>query len=72
MLIKLQKVKIKGKIVYGDMMADGYFLLLEDDTQVQVPFSEWESYEMEDNYVSKQTESSLDELAEIAQKNELY
>ena len=72
MLIKLQKVKIKGKIVYGDMMADGYYLLLEDDTQLQVPFSEWESYEMEDNYVSKQTESSLDELAEIAQKNELY
>ena len=29
-------------------MADGYFLLLEDDTQVQVPFSEWEPYEMED------------------------
>ena len=72
MLIKLQKVKIKGKIVYGDMMADGYYLLLEDYTQVQVPFSEWESYEMEDNYVSKQTESSLDELAEIAQKNGLY
>ena len=72
MLIKLQKVKIKGKIVYGDMMADGYYLLLEDDTQVQVTFSEWESYEMEDNYVSKQTESSLDELAEIAQKNGLY
>ena len=54
------------------MMADGYYLLLEDDTQVQVQFSEWESYEMEDNYVSKQTESSLDELAEIAQKNGLY
>ena len=72
MLIKLQKVKIKGKIVYGDMLADGYYLLLEDDTQVQVPFSEWESYEMEDNYVSKQIESSLDELAEIAQKNGLY
>jgi hypothetical protein len=41
-------VNIKGKIVYGEMMADGYFLLLEDDTQVQVPFSEWESYEMGD------------------------
>ena len=72
MLIKLQKVKIKGKIVYGDMMADGYYLLLEDDTQVQIPFSEWESYEMGDNYVSKQIESSLDELAEFAQKNGLY
>lgn len=53
-------------------MTDLYFLLLEDDTQVQVPFSEWESYEMEDNYISKQTESSLDELTEIAQKNGLY
>jgi hypothetical protein len=65
-------VKIKGKIIYNERMTDLYFLLLEDDTQVQVPFSEWESYEMEDNYVSKQTESSLDELAEIAQKNGLY
>ncbi len=53
-------------------MTDLYFLLLEDDTQVQVSFSEWESYEMEDNYVNKQTESSLDELAKIAQKNGLY
>jgi hypothetical protein len=65
-------VKIKGKIIYNERMTDLYFLLLEDDTQVQVPFSEWESYEMEDNYVSKQTESSLDELAEIAQNNGLY
>jgi hypothetical protein len=65
-------VKIKGKIIYNEKMTDLYFLLLEDDTQVQVPFSEWESYEMEDNYVSKQTQSSLDELAEIAQKNGLY
>ena len=65
-------MKIKGKIIYNEKMTDLYFLLLEDDTQVQVPFSEWESYEMEDNYVSKQTQSSLDELAEIAQKNRLY
>lgn len=43
------------------MMTDLYYLLLEDNTQVQVPFSEWESYEMEDNYVSKQTKSFLNE-----------
>lgn len=53
-------------------MTDLYFLLLEDDTQVQVSFSEWESYEIEDNYVSKQTQSSLEELTEIAQKHGLY
>jgi hypothetical protein len=65
-------VKIKGKIIYNEKMTDLYFLLLEDDTQVQVSFSEWESYEIEDNYVSKQTQSSLEELTEIAQKHGLY
>jgi len=65
-------MKIKKKTIYGGMMVDKYYLILEDDTQVQVPFSEWESYNRGDNYISKKTESSLDELAEIAQKLGLY
>lgn len=65
-------MKIKQKDIYGGMMVDKYYLILEDDTQVQVPFSEWESYNRGDNYISKQTVSCMDELAEIAQKLGLY
>jgi hypothetical protein len=54
------------------LFVDKYFFILEDDTQVQVPFSEWESYKAGDNYISKETKSRLDELAKIAQKNGLY
>lgn len=43
-------MKIKKKTVYGGMLADKYFLILEDDTQIQVPFKEWESYNVGDIY----------------------
>ncbi len=65
-------MKIKSKTFYAGLFVDKYYLILEDDTQAQVPFKEWESYKKGDNYVSKQTESCMDELAEIAQKNGLY
>ena len=65
-------MKIKKKEIYGGFLVDKYYLILEDYTQVQVPFSEWESYNKGDNYISKQTVSSLDELAKIAQKHGLY
>lgn len=31
-------------------MVDKFFLVLEDDTQVQVPFAEWESLEEGDDF----------------------
>ncbi len=65
-------MKIKSKTFYAGLFVDKYYLILEDDTQVQVPFSEWESYKAGDNYISKETKSRLDELARIAQKNGLY
>lgn len=65
-------MKIKKKTIYGGLLVDKYYLILEDDTQVQVPFKEWESYNKGDNYISKQTASCMDELAEIAQKHGLY
>jgi hypothetical protein len=65
-------MKIKSKTFYAGLFVDKYFFILEDDTQVQVPFSEWESYKAGDNYISKETKSRLDELARIAQKNGLY
>jgi hypothetical protein len=63
---------IKQKTIYGGYLVDKYFFILEDDTQVQVPFSEWESYSKGDNYISKETKSRLDELAKISQKNGFY
>ena len=65
-------MKIKEKTIYGGYLVDKYFFILEDDTQVQVPFSDWEKYNKEDNYISEETKSRLDELAEISQKNGLY
>jgi hypothetical protein len=43
-------MKIKKKTVYGGMLVNKYFLILEDDTQIQVPFKEWESYNIGDVY----------------------
>lgn len=43
-------MKIKNKTVYGGMLVDKYFLILEDDTQIQVSFKEWESYNVGDIY----------------------
>jgi hypothetical protein len=54
------------------VFVDKYFFILEDDTQVQVPFCDWEKYNKGDNYISKETKSRLDELAKISQKNGLY
>ena len=65
-------MKIKNKTFYGGYLVDKYFLILEDGTQVQVPFTEWESYKRGDNYISKQSVSCMDELAKIAQKHGLY
>jgi hypothetical protein len=65
-------MKIKKKEIYGGLFVDKYYLILEDDTQVQVPFCDWEKYNKGDNYISKKTESCMDELAKIAQKHGLY
>jgi hypothetical protein len=65
-------MKIKQKTIYAGLFIDKYFFILEDDTQVQVPFCDWGKYNKGDNYISKETKSYLDELAKIAQKNGLY
>lgn len=43
-------MKIKKKTIYGGYLVDKYFLILEDDTEVQVPFKEWEKYKVGDVY----------------------
>jgi hypothetical protein len=65
-------MKIKQKTIYNGYLVDKYFFILEDDTQVQVPFCDWEKYNNGDNYISEETKSCLDELAKISQKNGLY
>ena len=65
-------MKIKQKTIYGGYLVDKYYLILEDGTQIQVPFSEWESHKAGDNYISKETSSCMDKLAKIAQKHGLY
>ena len=43
-------MKIKKKTIYGGLFVDKYYLILEDDTQVQVSFKEWEKYKVGDIY----------------------
>lgn len=65
-------MRIKQKTIYGGFLVDKYYLILEDDTEIQVPFCDWERYNRGDNYISEQTASCMDELAEMAQKHGLY
>jgi len=41
-------MKIKKKTVYAGYLVDKYFLILEDGTEVQVPFCDWEKYNVGD------------------------
>jgi hypothetical protein len=43
-------MKIKQKTIYAGLLIDKYFFILEDDTQVQVPFRDWEKYKIGDIY----------------------
>ena len=46
----LQTHKIINKTIYGGMLVDKYFLILDDRTEIQVRFSEWEKYQKGDEY----------------------
>jgi len=41
-------MKIKGKTYYAGLFIDKYFLILEDGAQIQLPFKDWESYNVGD------------------------
>jgi hypothetical protein len=43
-------MKIKQKTIYGGYLVNKYFLILENGTQVQVPFRDWEKYKIGDIY----------------------
>jgi hypothetical protein len=43
-------MKIKQKTIYGGYLVDKYFFILENGTQVQVPFRDWEKYKIGDIY----------------------
>jgi len=42
---------IVDKTVYGGVMADKYFLHFDDRTDMQVPFCEWDQFEVGDEYI---------------------
>ena len=43
-------MKIKSKTFYAGLFVDKYFFILENGTQVQVPFRDWEKYKIGDIY----------------------
>jgi hypothetical protein len=42
--------KIVNKTIYAGMLVDKYFLILDDGTELQVRFDEWEKYKKGDQY----------------------
>ena len=45
------------KIVYGGMLVEKYILILDDGTDIQVPYREWELYNKGDEYPKRLPES---------------
>jgi hypothetical protein len=48
---------IIDKTVYGGMLVEKYFLILDDGTDIQVPYREWELYNKGDEYPKRLPES---------------
>jgi hypothetical protein len=48
---------IIDKTVYGGMLVEKYFLILEDGTNIQLPYREWELYNKGDEYPKRLPES---------------
>ena len=42
--------KIINKTTYGGTLVDKYFLVFDDGTDLQVSFSDWDKYEIDDEY----------------------
>jgi hypothetical protein len=45
------------KTVYGGMLVEKYFLILDDGIDIQVPYREWELYNKGDEYPKRLPES---------------
>jgi uncharacterized protein with HEPN domain len=46
----MKKQIVIDKIVYGGMLVEKYFLVLDDGMDFQVPYREWELYQKGDEY----------------------
>ena len=54
-------MKIINKTIYAGMLVDKYFLILDDGTEIQVRFSEWEKYQKGDEYPQPTESETMDE-----------
>jgi ribosomal protein S2 len=46
----MEKQKIINKRIWGGMLTNKYFLILEDGTDIQVSPQEWETYSIGEEY----------------------
>ncbi len=53
----MNKQIVVEKIVHGGMLVEKYFLILDDGTDLQVPYREWELYNKGDEYPKRLPES---------------
>jgi hypothetical protein len=53
----IMKQIIIDKTVYGGMLVEKYFLILDDGTDIQVPYREWELYNKGDDYPKRLPDS---------------
>jgi regulator of replication initiation timing len=58
---------IVDKIVYGGMLVEKYFLILDDGTDLQVPYREWELYNKGDEYPKRLPDSFNQAVKDIEQ-----
>jgi predicted transcriptional regulator len=56
---------IVDKTVYGGMLVEKYFLILEDGTDIQVPYREWELYQKGDEYPKRLPDSFVEAMKDI-------
>jgi len=61
----MKKQIVIDKTVYGGMLVEKYFLILEDGTDIQVPYSEWELYQKGDEYPKRLPDSFVNAMKDI-------
>ncbi len=61
----MKKQIVIDKTVWGGMLVEKYFLILEDGTDIQVPYREWELYQKGDEYPKRLPDSFVEAMKDI-------
>jgi len=61
----MKKQIVIDKTVWGGMLVEKYFLILEDGTDIQVPYKEWELYQKGDEYPKRLPDSFVEAMKDI-------